>query len=100
MAALNFYLWWSHVNDEDSDNSSPRIPDVIDDDGWEEMVDSLLENSPHDAELGKEMARDAVRITLGEMTDEEFHEKYHDAVLEEFGVDDRPTETEMTENDH
>ncbi len=39
------------------------------------------------------MSRDAVRVSTGRMTEAEFHEKYHDAVLEEFGVDDRPIDT-------
>lgn len=37
------------------------------------------------------MARDAIRVTMGELSEAEFHEKYHEEVLEEFGVDDRPT---------
>ncbi|ELY74831.1 4Fe-4S ferredoxin N-terminal domain-containing protein [Natrinema pallidum] len=60
---------------------------------WEETADELLADSPYDPKLGKEMSRDAVRVSTGRMTEAEFHEKYHDAVLEEFGVDDRPIET-------
>jgi hypothetical protein len=43
-----------------------------------------------DDELGRQMGTDAQRVWQGELSEQEFYEKYHDAVLEEFGVDDRP----------
>ncbi|MBS3760245.1 4Fe-4S ferredoxin N-terminal domain-containing protein [Halodesulfurarchaeum sp.] len=46
-----------------------------------------------DEELGREMARDAQRVSDGELSESEFHEKYHEAVVEEFGRDDRPIES-------
>ena len=39
------------------------------------------------------MARDARRVSDGELSEAEFHEQYHEAVLAEFGRDDRPLET-------
>ena len=45
-----------------------------------------------DQELGKEMGRDAQRLVDGELSEAEFYEKYHDAVVEEFGEDNRPVE--------
>lgn len=45
-----------------------------------------------DQELGKQMGRDAQRLVDGELSEEEFYEKYHDAVVEEFGEDQRPVE--------
>jgi len=45
-----------------------------------------------DQELGKRMGRDAQRLVDGELSEEEFYEKYHDAVVEEFGADERPVE--------
>nr|WP_237560471.1 4Fe-4S ferredoxin N-terminal domain-containing protein [Halapricum salinum] len=70
--------------------------DSIDDLGadWEETTEAMLEGSTHDTELGRMMGRDAIRVSIGKMTEAEFHEKYHEAVVEEFGVDDRPTEPE------
>ncbi len=47
----------------------------------------------YDEELGRRMARDAQRVSAGDLSEVEFHEKYHDAVVEEFGRDDRPIET-------
>lgn len=61
------------------------------DEDWEETTAALLAESPYDTELGVMMGRDAIQVSFGNMSEEEFHEKYHDAVLEEFGVDDRPT---------
>ncbi|MEF8821879.1 MAG: 4Fe-4S ferredoxin N-terminal domain-containing protein [Halovenus sp.] len=58
---------------------------------WEEAADGILDDVPYDTELGKEMGRDAIRLARGEISEEAFHEKYHEDVLEEFGVDDRPT---------
>ncbi|MBI4282583.1 MAG: 4Fe-4S dicluster domain-containing protein [Chloroflexi bacterium] len=43
-----------------------------------------------DPELGKQVARDAQRVVAGELSEEEFYQRYHDAYLREFGVDDRP----------
>ncbi|APX00228.1 hypothetical protein CHINAEXTREME_20685 (plasmid) [Halobiforma lacisalsi AJ5] len=77
-----------------SDDEQPIEEDAagVDPAVWEETADDLLEESPYDTDLGKEMSRDAVRVSAGRMSEAEFHEKYHDAVLEEFGVDDRPLE--------
>nr|WP_071933366.1 4Fe-4S ferredoxin N-terminal domain-containing protein [Halodesulfurarchaeum formicicum] len=44
----------------------------------------------YDEDLGRRMARDARRVSDGELSEAEFHEKYHEEVLEEFGRDDRP----------
>ncbi|WP_281195080.1 4Fe-4S ferredoxin N-terminal domain-containing protein [Halorubrum sp. F4] len=71
-----------------------RDPPDIEDaefDGWAE---ERLGDVEYDTELGKEMGRDAVRLARGELTEEEFHEKYHEQVKDEFGVDDRPTKPE------
>lgn len=73
------------------DHESP--PDIDDDefDGWAE---DQLGDVEYDTELGKEMGKDAIRLARGELTEEEFHEKYHEQVKDEFGVDDRPTKPE------
>lgn len=73
------------------DHGSP--PDIDDDefDGWAE---DQLGDVEYDTELGKEMGKDAIRLARGEMSEEAFHEKYHEQVKDEFGVDDRPTKPE------
>ena len=43
-----------------------------------------------DQDLGERMGRDAQRLVDGELSEAEFYEKYHDAVVEEFGEDNRP----------
>jgi hypothetical protein len=71
-----------------------REPPDIDDDEFDGWAEEQLADVEYDTELGKEMGKDAIRLARGELSQEEFNEKYHDAVLEEFGVDERPTMTE------
>ena len=59
---------------------------------WEGELEEMLDETEYDSDLGMEMAQDAMRVTKGELSEAEFHEMYHDDVMEEFGVDDRPTE--------
>ncbi|WP_336136670.1 4Fe-4S ferredoxin N-terminal domain-containing protein [Natronomonas amylolytica] len=59
------------------------------DDEWETRMERRLDETDADSDLGLEMAKDAQRVVAGEMSDAEFYEKYHEAVLEEFGADDR-----------
>ena len=63
-------------------------------DEWESEMEEMLDDTEYDTELGMEMARDAMRLVAGELSEEEFQDRYHDAVVEEFGVDDRPTAPE------
>ncbi|MDZ7849474.1 MAG: 4Fe-4S ferredoxin N-terminal domain-containing protein [Halodesulfurarchaeum sp.] len=56
-------------------------------------VGTLTRESTYDEDLGRQMARDARRVSDGELSEVEFHEKYHEAVVNEFGRDDRPIET-------
>lgn len=57
---------------------------------WEEEMRAMLEDTDYDADLGMDMARDAMRLVAGEMEEEEYYEKYHEAVVHEFDEDDRP----------
>ena len=61
----------------------------------EAEFEKLLEETEYDAELGMEMAKDAMRVTKGELSDEEFYDRYHEDVVEEFGEDDRPMAAEI-----
>ncbi|MXV64323.1 4Fe-4S dicluster domain-containing protein [Natronorubrum sp. JWXQ-INN-674] len=58
---------------------------------WETELEGMLDETEYDSDLGMQMAQDAMRVTKGELSEAEFHEKYHDDVMEEFDVDDRPT---------
>ena len=78
----------------DSTDSDETMAAVLDDPEWQQTVEDVLEDGPNSTDLGKRMGRDAVRVSIGEMSEAAFHEKYHDAVLEEFGVDERPTKPE------
>ncbi len=66
-------------------------PPDIESDEWEDWAADVVEETGFDVELGVEMARDAQRVASGELSESEFHERYHEGVLDEFGVDDRPT---------
>ncbi|NKE36434.1 4Fe-4S dicluster domain-containing protein [Natronococcus sp. JC468] len=57
----------------------------------EEEYRAMLEETDYDADLGMAMAEDALRVTKGELSEAEFHERYHEDVLAEFGEDERPT---------
>ncbi|SDR42426.1 4Fe-4S ferredoxin N-terminal domain-containing protein [Natronobacterium texcoconense] len=64
---------------------------------WENDLESMLDDTEYDTELGMKMAQDAMRVTKGELSEAEFHEKYHDDVMEEFGEDERPTKAAYEE---
>ncbi|MDF9746880.1 4Fe-4S ferredoxin N-terminal domain-containing protein [Natrinema salsiterrestre] len=57
---------------------------------WQDDLEELLDDTEYDTELGMEMGRDAMRVTKGELSEEEFHERYHEDVMAEFGEDERP----------
>lgn len=59
-----------------------------------EKAESVLGDVPFDTELGKRLAEDARRVARGELTREEFHEKHHEAVMREFGRDERNSKPE------
>ncbi|WP_247729032.1 4Fe-4S ferredoxin N-terminal domain-containing protein [Halovivax limisalsi] len=58
---------------------------------WEAELEAMLEETEYDTQLGMEMARDAMKVTEGELSEAAFHDRYHEAVEAEFGRDDRPT---------
>lgn len=70
-----------------------EVPD-IDSEEFADWSEERLADVEYDTELSKEMGRDAIRVARGELSEETFQEKYHDRVVEEFGVDDRPTKLE------
>ncbi|MCU4924743.1 4Fe-4S dicluster domain-containing protein [Halobacteria archaeon AArc-dxtr1] len=64
---------------------------------WENELESMLDETEYDTQLGFEMAEDAMAVTKGDLSEAEFHDRYHDAVMEEFGQDDRPTAEALEE---
>jgi hypothetical protein len=73
---------------EDSvDNDKPLLPSS---DDWEERVAELLRGEEVDTDLGRRMARDAIRVARGELSDKEFNDRYRDEVLEVFEQGDWP----------
>lgn len=74
-------------------------PPRVDDPAWDDWADDVLSDVDFDADLGKRISKDALRIANGDLSKAEFHEKYSDEVLEEFDVDERPTKTDVDEAD-
>ncbi|WP_049923042.1 4Fe-4S ferredoxin N-terminal domain-containing protein [Halopiger djelfimassiliensis] len=66
---------------------------------WQNDLEELLEETEYDTELGFEMARDAMAVTKGELTEAEFHDRYHEDMLEEFGEDQRPIAESTADED-
>ncbi|KOX91823.1 4Fe-4S ferredoxin N-terminal domain-containing protein [Haloarcula rubripromontorii] len=79
--------------------NNPQQPRLTPIDEWEDEATAMLDGVEYDTELGLRMARDAIRVSNGELSDAEFHEKYHDEVLAEFGEDERPTKPEGFDDD-
>ncbi|QSW99433.1 4Fe-4S ferredoxin N-terminal domain-containing protein [Haloterrigena alkaliphila] len=52
---------------------------------WQDELEAGLEESEYDSELGMQMAEDAMRVTEGELSEEAFYDRYHEAIAEEFG---------------
>lgn len=67
-----------HTTDADGESPTEAIPDT-------EMA-----TEEFDQDLGERLGRDAQRYANGEMDEAEFYEKYHDALVETFGEDNRP----------
>ncbi|ELY39782.1 4Fe-4S ferredoxin N-terminal domain-containing protein [Natronorubrum tibetense] len=65
---------------------------------WQDGLEDALEDTEYDAELGMEMAKDAMRVTEGKLSEEEFYDRYHDDVVEEFGEDGRPMAEEIEQS--
>ena len=61
------------------------------DDDWETRARETLADVEYDTDLGIEIARDAHRVSEGALSTEAFNEKYRDRLIEEFGMDARPT---------
>lgn len=79
--------------------NNPQQPRLTPIDEWEDEATAMLDGVEYDTELGLRMARDAIRVSNGELSDAEFHEKYHEAVLAEFGEDERSTKPEGFDDD-
>lgn len=69
------------------DNDKPLLPS---DDDWEDRVAEILRGDNVNTELGRRMARDAIRVARGELNDEEFNERYRDEVMAVFQTSDWP----------
>ncbi|MBI4284892.1 MAG: 4Fe-4S dicluster domain-containing protein [Chloroflexi bacterium] len=57
---------------------------------WEKRASDLLRTAHYDSDLGKQVAKDALRLVGGELSEAEFFERHHGAYVKEFGTDKRP----------
>ena len=73
------------------DHEAPPIDP--DDPEWRTWAESILDDTEYDTEFGIELARDARRVTEGSLSETEFHDRYHERTVAEFGMDDRPTKS-------
>ncbi|MFP4590155.1 MAG: 4Fe-4S ferredoxin N-terminal domain-containing protein [Halobacteriales archaeon] len=73
-------------HDDPSPDAPPADPTT---EAWEAWAREQLEDVDADTDLGVDMARDAQRVVAGELDEEAFLERYHDAILAEFGEDRR-----------
>jgi len=64
---------------------------------WEEESREVLSEVNFDTELGMEMAKDAEKLSKGEISEEEFFSRHNEKVREEFGIDARPTDPRSSE---
>ena len=71
-----------------------ETPPTPDQSSWDAWVKEQLADVRYDTDLGRRMAEDAFRIASGELSKSEFHERYTDDVMAEFGLDERPTKPE------
>jgi molybdopterin-containing oxidoreductase family iron-sulfur binding subunit len=79
-----------------ADIDDPLIPERED---WEDRVADILAGDDVDADLGRRMARDAIRVSRGELSDKEFHEMYREEVREAFDTEDWSMDSEDTTNE-
>jgi hypothetical protein len=79
-----------------ADIDDPLVPSC---DDWEDRVADILSGDEVDADLGRRMARDAIRVSRGELSDEEFRELYREEVLEAFDAADWSSGPEETEHE-
>lgn len=68
-------------------DDDPLLPESAD---WEDRIAAILDGDNTNeevVELGREMACDALRVSKGELSDEEFNAKYEQKVRRVFGDD-------------
>ena len=66
---------------------------------WERTTRETLSRDGWDPDLAIRVARDALAVVQGQLSEEAFQERHHDAYLREFGVDLRPREQTAADTD-
>lgn len=77
--------------DHDGDMEHPPLtPESVFDAAWEERMRQAMAGTGWNASLAIQVARDALKVTAGELSEEEFQSRHTAAYLREFGMDLRP----------
>src|SRR3990170_2665868 len=77
------------ANSEDM-TTQRSTPDILGPQ-WEAWAKEQLSATGYDHDMGVEVARDALRLVGGQLSEAEFLAKYHEGYRQAFGVDGRPT---------
>ncbi|MGM0372610.1 MAG: 4Fe-4S ferredoxin N-terminal domain-containing protein [Halobacteriota archaeon] len=75
------------MSDPPNLDDEPLLPEATD---WEDRITAILDGEDSNEEavaLGREMARDALRVSKGELSDEEFNAMYEKKVQRVFGTE-------------
>lgn len=81
------------TNGDHDDNLEDRVLDP-DSETWDDRVGEILKDNEYDEDLGRRMARDAIRVARGELSDEAFHERYREEVISTFDNIDWESDSE------
>ncbi|MFW6003967.1 MAG: 4Fe-4S ferredoxin N-terminal domain-containing protein [Halanaeroarchaeum sp.] len=87
------------MSDPPTLDDEPLIPEATD---WEDRITAILdgEDTNEDAvALGREMARDALRVSKGELSDEEFNAMYEEKVKRVFGTEPADFNADATDEE-
>ena len=79
----------SSIGDEGPEYQ-PLSADNVFDAAWEARARKALDVSGWDSGLAIAAARDALAVVAGDLSEDEFQARHHDAYLREFGMDLRP----------
>lgn len=87
------------MSDPPNLDDEPLLPEATD---WEDRIAAILDGDDANEDvvaLGREMARDALRVSKGELSDEEFNAKYEEKVQRVFGTEPADFNSEATDGE-
>jgi Fe-S-cluster-containing dehydrogenase component len=82
------------MNPDRDPSGRPNDPDAIFGSDWEAEARKTMEPTGWDPDLAVRVARDALRLVSGEISEQDFRDRYHQDYLRTFGLDNRPADSE------